>query len=87
MVLLTKGFGNTLYRITFIFENRLDVDEIFGTPFMNRPVYSIMCREQKIQLGKGTGPIVGKLSPGSDGKNVSLYSAKWSAELSIPLPN
>lgn len=51
---------NTLYRIKFIVAEKLEVDDIVGTAFMNRHFNAVICPEQKIKLRKGTILIMGQ---------------------------
>lgn len=47
-VWLPTWFGNTLYRIKFMVGEKLAVDTIVGTAFMNLHVDAILCDEQKM---------------------------------------
>ena len=59
MVHLTIRLGNTLYRVPFLVAERLAVDVIQGTAFMNKHVQHICCRGQVIDLYQGgTIPIL-----------------------------
>lgn len=59
MVHLTICLGNTLYRVPFLEEERLAVDVILETAFMNKHVQHICCRDQVIDLHRGdTIPIL-----------------------------
>ena len=59
MVHLTIRLGNTLYRVPFLVAERLAVDVIVRTAFMNKHVQHICCRDQVIDLYQGgTIPIL-----------------------------
>lgn len=62
MLRLTTLLGYILYWVTFIIEERLAVDAIIGTDFINRHSEVMMCREN-IRLRKETISIVGFQSP------------------------
>lgn len=59
MVWLTIRFGNTRYIVTFAVDERLEVDVIIGTAFMNEQVIPIRCREQVVQFRRDMVPILG----------------------------
>jgi len=56
VVWLTTRLGNAFYRIRYIVAERLAVAGILGTGFMNVHVDAIRCREQRIDLQKGSVP-------------------------------
>ena len=54
-------FGNTTYRVPFIVAEKLAVEVIVGTRFMNRYVTAIECRGQTIWLHRGSAiPILSR---------------------------
>lgn len=50
---LTTRFANTLYQNMFIVAERLAVDVIIGSDFMNRHVEEILCNEQRVRFRYG----------------------------------
>ena len=48
-IVLRIRFGNTTYRVPFIVADKLAVEVIVGTRFMNRYVNAIECRNQTIR--------------------------------------
>lgn len=60
VVALPKGFRNTLFKVQFIIDEKLVVDAIFGTSFMNRQVEIFLFRNQKMKFSKGGEPVVGQ---------------------------
>ena len=52
-IVLRIRFGNTAYRVPFNVAEKLAVEVIVGTRFMNRYVDSIECRNQTIRLTRG----------------------------------
>lgn len=50
MGLLTVRFGNTHYVKKFVIAERLEVDVIIGTSFLNEHVIVIQCRENAFSL-------------------------------------
>ena len=52
-IILFIRFGNKMYRVPFIVADKLAVEVIVGTRFMNRSVDAIECRNQTIRLIRG----------------------------------
>ena len=60
-IVLRIRFGNTTYRVPFIVADKLAVEFIVGTRFMNRYVNAIECGNQTIRLNRGcTIPILSR---------------------------
>ena len=60
-IVLRIRFENTTYRVPFIFADKLAVEVIVWTRFMNRYVDAIECRNQMIRLNRGsTIPILSR---------------------------
>ena len=60
-IILLIRFGNKIFRVPFIVADKLVVEFIVGTRFMNRYVDAIECRNQKIRLNwGGTIPILSR---------------------------
>ena len=60
-IVLRIRFGNTTYRVPFIVADKLAVEVIVVTRFMNRYVDAIECRNQTIRLNRGgTIPILSR---------------------------
>ena len=60
-IVLRIRFGNTTYRVPFLVADKLAVEVIVGTRFMNRYVDAIECRKQTIRLNRGgTIPILSR---------------------------
>ena len=60
-IVLRLRFGNTTYRVPFIVAEKLGVEVIVGTRFMNRYVTAIVCRSQTIGLHVGSAiPILSR---------------------------
>lgn len=51
-------FGNTLFRVKFLITERLAVDVIVGTSFLNSHVIATRCSEQKIEFRTEMVPII-----------------------------
>ena len=63
-ITLRIRFGNTTYRVPFVVAEKLAVNVIIGTRFMNRYVDAIECRTQTIRLLRGaTIPILSRTNP------------------------
>lgn len=65
-VWLTVQFANMLYRFKFIMDERLSVDVIVGSAFLNLHVLAILCTEQRICFRNGELPIVDQQQESTD---------------------
>lgn len=61
-VSLKVRLTNKLYRVKLIMAERLTVEVIIGTAFLNHKVFAILCTEQRIRLKRGELTIVKQLS-------------------------
>lgn len=84
---LTTRFGNTLYRLQFIFADRLAVEVLIGKAFLNKHVIAILCTEQNIRFSNGDVPIAKKFFGGSD-NGLTLFAVKqWTKAVTREVPN
>lgn len=76
-VWLTVRSGNTLYRLRFIVVDRITVEVLTGTEFLNEHVIDILCTEQKIRFRNGEVPIVKQLTGVSETYLTPFLVRNW----------
>ena len=60
VVWLHLRLGDATYRVNFIIADRLAVDVLVGTSFLNKHVLAIQCAKQRVRLRGETIPILGQ---------------------------
>ena len=90
VVRLFVRLGNTFFQTTFVVVERLAVEVILGTSFMNRNVKSIECMRKRIRLrDDGYLPILSadKLTTPQEDLGAPAPDGEQKAEAKGPLPN